>query len=850
MADKREGPPSGPPGLGLGETGGAPEMGPARLSEAIAIQNLLAQQEEGSFHGIIGKLRELDSIDTPEEVEKAEKLLEQDYQMLAFSTLGHHLFVSNECLEYRNPYATWASKPGRDVLQSFLTHLESESLKIQLQEKSGKPVSPERKAWVRRMYSDFGWMKGSYAIQEGMGHLMKYYFSGPDGMSNALYEQRLNPLARDYRWAHRREDPEGVSPDDAVIPELTLTREQKEKSFGFTRVIKPEVKGPNGEIIQSEVTEKEGIRERAVRIQKDRFHFAVAVAEAGQINWDNVTLDSGGQIASFGKQDFEMKLTPDEVTLILSLFGEGSRTYNNKPVPERILNWFTMKAKDKNKLKYRALMEALILEDARGELARIGTLPSKDKKDALSLLSTRVSRRSSELRLKELDLSLEEKLARAVVRGGLVTDLGTGKSVKLGWGYEHGKQFFVRKLDGGLYRVSSDYAAKHPGQIAKTEENGREVVFAGIYTGKDDYTPGWPFHHDVVYDRRASKRGGLILPSSFNFREWAVKYPPTKWPDILWKKGGAVERDPELRKAFEYLFGSTPEAKKWAESVGLTLDAETIRLLKAMSWGWGTAWPGKDITPTPDMPNAKGEPSKHIIFASFIPREIQVIMFEQSMTFGGPKDANGNNLTLWEELMRGGQAGGPKDLDEINWLEMQTDAFDRWHVDMNMIGRVVSTLVDPLKKDVERSFYANPGGLKEMLKRLYLGLRDEHIKVNVGTEAKPEIVEVPGSLVWCAFASELIALYLSSTNDLISVAYDEGAAQINFVSGGQAWIKMENWMPSDIPEADVLYFNNTLAKMTWFHMYQLNRMGKEKDAGGDDRTSMNRAGKIVENIKK
>lgn len=841
-----------------------PNLDPSRLNESLLLQNLLAQQESGSFQGLMSEIRALDEQpkagkeqkDVDEERKERLKSIEEGYQLLFYSTLEHHIFVSNECLEYRNPVATWASKPGRDVLQSFITYLEQEDLRIQIQEKSGGRVSTERKAWVKRMYSDFGWMKGSYAMQEGMGHLMKYYFSGPDGMINALYEQRMNPLARDFRWTNAKEsvldNPDPAKPEDSQVPELTLTKDQKEKTFGFSR---------SAEAPPS-VPEKEGIRERSVRWQKNRFHFAVAVAEVGQIDWNNATRvridDQRWLVSDFGKQVYEMKLKPEETYLIIKLFGEGKpQDFNGKSVPEKILNWFIMKAKDKNKLQYRALMEALLLEDAREEIKRISSLgPDLEKVEALDALVERVKQRAGTLKLKEIGLSLEEKLARAVVRGGLVTDLGLGKSLKLGWGYEHGPQYFIRKKDGSLFKVSKDFVEKYPPSenkalYAKIEENGRDISFAGIHTGKDDYTPGWPFHHDLVYDRRASKRAGLILATSSNFREWAVQFPPTHWPDILWKAGGAYERDPELKKAIDYIFGRTKDGLDWQKKTGLGLNPDVVKILEKLGWGWGSAWVSKSITPTPDLPDSKGEASQHIIYASFIPREIQVLMFEQTLKLGA-KDQHKIGMTFWEELMGGGvdaegKLGEPKELDEVNYLEMQTDAFDRWHVNMNMMGRVLSTMVDPLKPDFEKAFFENPGGLKELLKRLYLGLRDESIKVNVSDDInKPDFVEVPGPLLWCIFASELISLYVSGKKDLLSINYTEGNAKTQFINAMQEWIKMELWMPGDIP-GDFQDFGKTLATLTWFSSYQLNRIAKD-NAGSNERETLDRAGAVVATI--
>lgn len=800
-------PPSNLPGAGpQPETGGnipKTNLDPRMLEAAINYQNLLAQQETGSFQSLITKLRKLDEVSV-EGVETKERELETEYQVLTYTTLEHNLFVANECLEYRNPYANWTSKPGRDVLQSFLTYLEQESFRIQVNKESGEKVSPTREAWIKRMYADFSWMRANYATQEGVGHLMKYYFSGIDGMLNALYEQRLNPLADDYRKTNGGVD---------KVPELAVSADEQKLSFGFTKLSSSERAGAQGVEV---LPKKEGIRERAVRMQDERFHWEVVIAETGQIDWRSVKLGVNGQVEDFGKQHYEMKLTPDEVRLIVALFGKGSVAFGGKTVPEKILNWFALKPKDSNKKEYKALVEALVLENARANLSELNSLAGDAREQKLSELTTRIRKRADELKVKELGLTLEEKLARVVVRSGLVNDLGLGFSLKLGWGYEHSK-------------------------------GTREIVFAGVYTGKDDYTPGWPFHHDMIYDRRASKRSSLVIPTSADFREWAVLYPPTKWPDLIWGKDGAFERDPELKRAVEYLFGSTPEGAAWQRENGLSIDQETINILRAMMWGWGTAYTSDKITPSKEITHMdkatnKKEGSQHIIYASFIPKEIQVMMFFQTIKLGTKNDA-GLEMTLWEELMSG------TDPSKLNWGEMQTDAFDRWHVNMNMLGRTLSPLVDPLKEDFEKSFFQNTGGLKELLKRLYLGLRDESVKIMIDNPEKPKEakqVEVPGPLLWCIFASELVALYLSSHNDLISRYYKEGTAHSSFINGLTEWIKTDLWMPGDVPGFE--NFSGKLTLLTWFAAKQLDRTGKEPGGGADEKRVYNKAVGIIKNI--
>ncbi len=791
------------PGATPGSEPGKNQMDP-HTEEAMRRANMLAMRSSGSFDSMLRGTRVLDRTDTlgPENAEIHERKLERNYERLVFSTLEQHLNVSTECLEWRNPYATWVSKPGRDLLDGMLAGLRDEYfLMTQKRDLEGKEVSPRREAWLKRMYADLSWMRASYAQQEGVGHLMKYYFSGPDMMLNALYEQRLNPTSDHFRKTYRND-----------VPELEMTPEQKEQVH---RLLLEKTGGEPGEMEYGV-----GIRERAIKMQDDRFHHVVGVGQVGQIDWNEV--DSTGGIpnwdAYLANNTMDMKLTANEINAYIALFGKGTVNYANHQVPKEVMNWFTIEETHSNKAEYKALMEALVLENAREQI--IGASNGAE----LDAVIRVVRERANKLVKKELDLNLEEKLARTIVRGGIVTDLAHGYSLKLGWGYKHG-------------------------------DGRREVGFSGIYNGMDTYTVGWPFHHDLIYDMRASKRAGLPPPTNAYYRNYMSQFPPTQWPDMLWGENGAVNRDPRLKKAMDYLFGQGPDGEAFWRENNLSLKPQDAEILKELLWGWGTGWDSDQVKgfnyaglqPKPGQGPESVE-SKQTFFALAIPPEIGILLFENSVKLEGHKDENGFDMTMWEELMRGGENGEPLDLSEIKYNDMKPDAFDRWHVDMNMLGRVVSTLVDPLKEDFRKQFFEGPGQLKELLKRLYLGLRDEVVKIEVGDPENRRAVQVPGPLLWCAYASTLISWYVSNDKNLVSKFYKDSTSQTSFVKNLTEWIQYDLWMPGDIPGFD--NFSGTLGLMTFFAAYQMNYIGKDPKGGGDDLTMYTKAAGVVKPISK
>lgn len=745
-------------------------------------------------------LQELQMARTEEEREKKREQAYEHYEEIKKQELGHLEFIAEKHMsdEFTFPYdsrqgAVWFMSMRRDI---------DDSLSLE-PEKGG--FDGESRKWMETLYDAVVWGDGQYSIQEGL-NMIQWYYGALDAMGSGLPNMKhritatnlVEAYAKDVRGAgSTRASSEGLQVRRGEILEIKTetiqvtdrrTGESQDKEIKYAIRKKEQI---------------ENIRELGVNGHDDFFYWRNLVAATAQYDYKDPTKE--------GLVDHSIFRMEREGKFIVALFGarkdDGSLdmvNYSGTTVPKEILNFYTMKDTRKNRAEYFHLMQALIETGARQKLEGVvDDGPIQDLVNEVFTTKNQIAQRE-EVR----KANLQDRMSALVIRQGITFDVGSANSGPLAWKW--------------------DYAKDRDGNVI------RKVDFGGINQAGDWYTPEFPFMHNFVYDKKANKRTGLILPTPDAYRKRQVQEKsPFEKPQYSLEEARTV--DPwaynEVMKIVaedneEIIVGETDKgvpirmrAGEWRKENRFQIDNDVRLALKDVLW-------------FQEIPLADGK-GKNQLFANFIPHRFKLSFLDQAVLKEGPA------WTTVGDKLRQGQK-----LSEVDWgKNIKEYQWDYWLVNINMAERWARFLAEPGDPRRSEELFANIGTMKELIKRVNLGSRGWFSTVQTDPNNRNTRKSFGSAVTILGVTGQMPIIFATKANerggglknDLLSEAIKTTEAQQAWENQIRDWVFMAKYMPPDLDEQEgnPKFFNQTLAlimAVTGNNLYKIALEGGSNEA--------------------
>jgi hypothetical protein len=461
------------------------------------------------------------------------------------------------------------------------------------------------------------------------------------------------------------------------------------------------------------------MREEAVKFQDEAMFWKLAVAEVQQME---IGANNSIRPSLMKNENGTRILTDAEIKLIQLVFGESDQNkwveYNGQRTPKKILNWFAMGGSLEEKEKYVATMEAMLVLGIKDEMIGASDAKVEELSNAVQeYLKARLDRWGNSRK------TLKERLADVVVNSGIVMSWGHMDAGRLGWGWKYEEEY--KKDERGGYLRDAN-GKKILDKFKRSRTGGGTTVATDI---------GTPMHWMDTEANNQWKNWttGMIPPLSSEFikeiRKRAAGWQPTAEETMRRIDASSVQK-----KMWDRL---------WKVEPGMVLDAETIEMrerLKKMVWYMETPYKGKD--------------GKPIIVPMFFPADIKSLNFWDTIKLKPKVDKDDDNeieLSVWDEVARGGK------MSEVKWEKMGDQALYRWMITISQTAKFLTVMSEPEKRATNGEqfgdFFANPGKLTELVKRVALGVRDE---------------DEAAVLLTMGLIPMLVALKLADVNNLYS----------------------------------------------------------------------------------
>ncbi len=599
-----------------------------------------------------------ENINLKEQLHKETKEIVE--KIILSSILETTSMVENHLSKNKNPYP-YDTRPG----EMFYEHWGNELQKLE----EDKRVGTEGKLWIKRLQEDLVVQEGFFNVMVGMGasapmhHDVVQQFRTMEAMRNYFDSYDLQAAFSKEKLGLEFED---LTPFGG-INEIQIVKDRK---IGFSKQefvsSKAFVKRSDEEKNIGSQVEKEmfGLRELQSRWSAESFRWRMVIAAVGQ--YDPKTEE-------FGFMKDNLKDNDYTVRLVRELF-----TVDNKNDPNKLnltyLNIYSADEKITNEKKYFSLMEMLITHDVKRRLDNLELSVKTDAekesefKQLISEVRSAAAWRKSHW--KSTDRNIFSKLATLITKSGIVMDKAMMTAKDYCWHYS-----FTTKLN-------------EKGEYIPTERNKRDI--GSIYSVWD-LTSLFFADRSVRYDEADNARNPLIPPSNDSYRyEWA-KNPPNYKPSLtdapIYNENGEIiaehvnylQKDSYLNELHNWLFeGLDPDVK------GSFIEGE---------WRWQTCW-WNDWETKDYM----------LVMPIFIPQDLSIENFWNTFTDDGRKlfdykremingvpegvrmDTQQDPLPLstYKKIMK-----GEASLEDIKWEEVKSKQYDRWLVDMSMLGRYI-----------------------------------------------------------------------------------------------------------------------------------------------------------------
>jgi hypothetical protein len=758
------------------------------------IQQLLENQEPmrlSLFDKIRSKVVEFDRAkDKTRELEVL-KELEDSRGELVKSILDTNLELVEKNLNHENTYP-YQSGHGESYLRNIVNTTEEFSL---LDVKKD-----ETKAILKMMSLDAKWGMALFENQEGIAHRVQFYYAGADKIKYSMTRQK------------KCLDMENVHLQYSGSEDLRLSQDEKDKlKFKITN---PKTK-------TEEEVKFDGVRERAIGYQDSARFWIKAVGAVAR--WDYEKGSNGQKLMpnhpcmreDLGPEMVKKLFTASDKKIFYQIDGRGNVTFNKSGdpksdpnFPEDILHFFTMDDTPENRRKYNSLMFALMETNAYQKLKELSQRPAdENSRNAINeLIDTVKTRAEDYLKNYSKPKFNDNKLKEVVLKSEITHFQATGAVAPLSPYREYKERRDSSGNSLGLQRITS---------------------MGPLSTQGDDWSPYYHFYHDMYYDVIARKRSSFELPTISNFRERYMELQPEEKPDISLEEARKV--DPNIERVFKLCLSDSPEAKRWRQENRLDIDETTRKVALSLLYFIMTPYVATNNVNARDagylsryrdpLPGKKpnDEIYKFILRPTFIPQIFRSVNLYEVMYPDEERDESELPRTAWQM-----ECGGV-DPSEIDFLSVPLQIDDYNQTSQHMAGRLLNLKTEVFDKEHDddfQSFFKNPGGVKEIIKRIGLGWRGEQW-FYFDTDTK-KWEKVPKETREIILAAEFMALGLNMNEGIVASGY-RTARRENTLGIISSWINMDEYMP---PEKNtVKNYNSGIANLTFLQLYLLDRMG-------------------------
>lgn len=796
-----------------------------------------------------------DLADKEVELKEIRERMERQYEALIKSGFSRtEEILEDGLLRFQNPYP-YDSRYGAMWFKNLQRGIEDL--------RTREWVGEESEAWLDRIEIDVAWAEANFKLLECAGPLMVSYYDGK-GMMQWLRKIRSMVTASDYQAAFSKE-----------LLGLGITEEQKK-------------------ILRKEA--KEGVRERAVEYQDQNHYWRIALGAAAQWDYAQEPTEKSDLfdlnpaelyfINLVFRQDYlSTTIDPDEAG-DEKFFAEETWIYHEsnpgrKFTPNGLLNWGTMKGSAENKKRYFALMESLLLENAQEELQKTyKEHPDGERsydEDKLRELAIKIEKRAESILAQGLAVSKKDigsRLAGIVVRSGVGYDWLHMTTPDLGcvWKYKEEKTESSAE-DKKKGTKQKDKKEEKTERARKIEEERprfkgvdpegnpkiyvREGSTGSLYSALDITTPVFWSEHTIDYDKKARSRTELFPPTSPEFRLEVEIEKPGWEKDIM----PYYKSDPVMRDAFSLVginFENYPHSSPAMEQLRESefnggLDEGAAKALRSMVWAWETPF------------ESGGE---RIAIPIFLPAKLKTINFFKTVTTWKDKE-DAEKAENWQshykELKNKDKEKYPDKLvpprntiwedfvedrklpSEIEWDHLAELPLDGWQVSMLQMEMWLKMALDPVSKEDAEKFFDDPAQLKEFIKRVELGGRDEKVTYveknkTVDKETADVEVEADKAVFELAVIPMYVAFWLASKHKLL------GSTHLLESELGEWRKELGEWMREmeDLPskKGKTGNYNYSMSAMTLFYSKLLARAGNIARKESEDQLSHIQSKKI------
>lgn len=678
------------------------------LKEMDLREQRMNQMIDSDFRDLKFGLTHVDKIEpkTPKLIEAKEKFREEKIRdvvdrILLSSVMETTSMVEEHLNKNKNPYP-YDSRQGEGFYDSWEKNLET------LQQ--DKRVGPEGKLWIKRLQRDIASQEGFFKVMVGMGASAPMYHDVVQQF-RTMEAQRNCFDSYDLRSAFSKKLPGLEFEDSSTLGGgLNEIETVKNAKIGFDK----SSFAKEGTFIKKKIEEENisnqfkegvvGLKEISSKWNAESFRWRMVVAAIGQY-------DPKNQEFGFMKKN----LTGDslEVRLARALFvvGEGKELKNvvdengvNKKEIE-YLNIFSVDEKVMNEEKYFSLMETLLTHDVKNKLNKLANLELNEtvtveaKNRYFNALVSDISAAAlwRENHWMDKDRNTFSKLATMIIKSGIVMDRAMMTAKEYSWHFK-----FITVTDAKGERIPEIRKGKR--------ESG------SIYSVWD--LPSLYFaDRSIRYDEADNARSPILPPSNDSYRyEWSNN-PPNYQPSLtdapIYDDNGKMVPG----KEHENYFNKDQYLKELYDSLLASLDTDPRKFFKEKGWRWQTCWWNN--------PKLK---DYFLVMPIFMPQDLSIENFWNSFSSEVNKkiliDKNGvGDPSVFDEII-----AGTKTLEDIEWKNVKSKQYDRWLVDMSMLGRYIRFFTesfsseDPLFSQVMES--PSTFGPKKLANYIRLTFRD------------------------------------------------------------------------------------------------------------------------------
>jgi len=627
-------------------------------------------------------------------------------------------------------------------------------------------MSNEGKLWLKRMEKDGEWLSSLLHISVENTASLPYYYD---------VVQQMQILKERYRAFVTADDLQGMFAKDVEGLEFTIdeSRLLKDKKIGLNIPKKYEDEGlvRPGETI--------GLRELGVKMQDAFFEHRMKIAAVSQVDF----VESTPEATTF----MGTNLKAEEISFYSQILWrhKGSEGYILAP---------HVVSGEKLRRDADSILEALLTTNAGERLANIIlTRNGSDRADAISELANEVKAEALVRQTnwkKRSDTDIVSNLATLITRQGLLQDYAFMHAYRYCWA-----------------RVWNTDAS---GKIIDL----KKIELGSIYSPSGDLPSLYWVRRAAVYDGMSNSRTQFLPPTSEAWRNQLDKLPPENVPSF----DPNTNTDEFLKDRWGLLVSNDPKYRKErAEFEFEDMDPGFVDFLKRNARLWGTPYTDGYLRKDP----VAGGMQLDIPF--FFPPGLGIANFFETIGTDPDLRPSQGGKTVWQELIEG------KKLSEINWKGLESQAVDRWHVDMDMASRYMRVMIEIYDK--EKDPFVNlvahePStlGPKELAKRLRLSFRDD----DETGPSKYEIALVPFFIVQvCADKYGISSPRAWKRLDVVDEVDRKTLSRPvdRFVREMSYWIRAFKWLPKRRGDNTTNY-GNSMAILATYYMQVLLRVGK------------------------